>query len=119
MIYASDEDHLEDYFQLEHEKNKGKCMTHNKKKNSLTSVLGKHVEMGDVVFNITHLEDSIRRYNKTRRERVNCVTLRVEVKIAGRSLEFIARWPPRPDGQIVKGSRRYFSVAGALPVSAT
>ena len=50
-------------------------------------------------------------------KRLNSVVLLLEMKIVGRNLEFIARYPPVPDGHIIRGTRRHFSVAGALPVS--
>ena len=55
---------------------------------------------------------------KAGQERLLTITLRIETTIVGRNLEFIAQYPPTPDGQIIRGTRRHFSVAGALPVSA-
>jgi hypothetical protein len=86
------------------------------------------VLFGEVWFDVTHLKEQIRAHNRAEKKQdrakrrpgtiIDSVTLRIEMKIIGRNLEFIARYPPTPDGQIIRGTRRHFSVAGALPVSA-
>jgi hypothetical protein len=86
------------------------------------------VLFGEVWFDVTHLKKRIRANNRAEQKRdqaqgrpgtiIDSVTLRIETTIIGRNLEFIARYPPTPDGQITRGTRRHFSVAGALPVSA-
>ena len=35
----------------------------------------------------------------------------VEMTAMDRNLEFIARWPATEEGQIIQGSRKFFSVA--------
>ena len=86
------------------------------------------VLFGEIWFDVTPLKERIRADNRAERKNnramqgpktiIDSVTLRIEMNIIGRNLEFIARYPPTPDGQIIQGTRRHFSVAGALPVSA-
>lgn len=86
-----------DFFKLDHVNNAGKA-----------------TEIGAVEFDISHMRQNIRAANRDQGESMNKVTIRVEMTVIDRNLQFIARWPADPDGQIIQGSRKFFSLAYAF-----
>lgn len=86
-----------DFYKLDHEHNAGKT-----------------TEIGAVEFDITTLRQRIRTANRRDRETIDKAVILVEMTVIDRNLEFTARWPPTPEGEIIQGSRRFFSVASAF-----
>jgi hypothetical protein len=87
----------EDYFQVKHPKNDGKV-----------------TPIGEVEFEVTSMQKRIRAANRRDGDLANRVTILIEMTVIDRNLEFIARWPATPDGEIIQGSRKFFSVASAF-----
>jgi hypothetical protein len=86
-----------DHYQLDHPNNNGKTM-----------------EIGSVEFDITNMKQKIRSANRRTGVLANKVVILVEMRVIDRNLEFTARWPATPDGQIIQGSRKFFSVVSAF-----
>ncbi|KZM26023.1 hypothetical protein ST47_g2822 [Ascochyta rabiei] len=86
-----------DFYQLDHPKNSGRTM-----------------EIGAVEFDISKMRQKIRTANIRADEMADKVVILVEMTVIDRNLEFTARWPATPDGQIIQGSRRFFSIASAF-----
>lgn len=86
-----------DFYQLSHANNRGKA-----------------VEIGRVEFDISNIRQRIRAANQKDAEVLDNVVILVEMKVIDRNMEFSARWPATPDGQIIQGSRKFFSVASAF-----
>lgn len=86
-----------DFYKLDHENNAGKAM-----------------EIGSVEFDITDLRQKIRTANRRDGETIDKAVILVEMTVIDRNLEFTARWPHTPEGRVIQGSRRFFSVASAF-----
>ena len=86
-----------DHFKLTHPNNAGKTM-----------------EIGAVEFDMTGKRQHIRRENRNNRDLQDKVVILVEMTVIDRNLEFTARWPATPEGEIIQGSRKFFSVASAF-----
>lgn len=86
-----------DFYKLEHSNNAGKAL-----------------EIGAVEFDISDMRQTIRAANKKEKEIVDKVVILVEMTVIDRNLEFTARWPATVDGKIMKGSRKFFSVASVF-----
>ena len=76
--------------------------------------IGKTMEIGAVEFDISNMRQKIRKDNREAGEMVDMVVILVEMTVIDRNLEFNARWPATPEGQIIQGSRKFFSVASAF-----
>ena len=76
--------------------------------------IGKTMEIGAVEFDISNMRQKIRKDNREAGEMVDKVVILVEMTVIDRNLEFNARWPATPEGQIIQGSRKFFSVASAF-----
>lgn len=74
----------------------------------------KIMEIGAVEFNIGEMKEQIQAVNKQEGKIINSVMVLVEMTVIDRNLEFTARWPATPEGQIIKGSRKFFNVASAF-----
>lgn len=96
QLWASEECTL-DFYKLDHPNNAGKTM-----------------EIGAVEFDISDMRQMIRAVNKKEKEMVDKVVILVEMTVIDRNLEFTARWPATADGEIMQGSRKFFSVASAF-----
>lgn len=86
-----------DFYKLDHQHNARKAM-----------------EIGLVMFDITKLRQKIRTENRRDGEPIDKAVILVEMTVIDRNLEFTARWPPTPEGEVIQGSRRFFSVASAF-----
>ncbi|KAJ8115705.1 hypothetical protein OPT61_g2702 [Boeremia exigua] len=96
QLWAS-ETCVADFFKIDHPKNAGKIM-----------------KIGAVEFDISNMRQKIRSANRKAGEMVDKAVIFVELAVIDRNLEFTARWPPTPEGQVIKGSRKFFSVASAF-----
>lgn len=86
-----------DFYKLNHPNNAGKTM-----------------EIGAVEFDISDMRQRIRTANRRNGDMVDKVVILVEMTVIDRNLEFVARWPATPEGQVIQGSRKFFSVASAF-----
>lgn len=86
-----------DFYKLSHPKNAGKT-----------------TEIGAAEFDISHMRRMIRASNKREDVTLDKAVILVEMTVIDRNLEFIARWPATAEGQIIQGSRKFFSVASAF-----
>ncbi|XPS69479.1 hypothetical protein M3J09_001749 [Ascochyta lentis] len=86
-----------DFYKLDHPNNAGKTM-----------------KIGTVEFDVTDMRETIRAANKKARRLINKAVILVEMTVIDRNLEFTARWPATQDGQVIQGSRKFFSVASAF-----
>lgn len=93
QLWASP-DAVHDFFQLDHPHNAGESM-----------------QIGAVEFDMTHMRQQIRVANISEGEKADKVVVLIEMTVIDRNLEFTARWPATEDGQIIQGSRKFFSVA--------
>ncbi|KAF3037823.1 hypothetical protein E8E12_007276 [Didymella heteroderae] len=75
---------------------------------------GKTMEIGAVEFDISNLKQTIRTANRRTGETIDKAVILVELTVIDRNLEFTARWPPKPEGEVIQGSRKFFSVASAF-----
>ncbi|KAH6633440.1 hypothetical protein C7974DRAFT_171421 [Boeremia exigua] len=96
QLWASESCTL-DFFKVDHANNAGKTM-----------------QIGAVEFDISDMRQEIRAANREAREKINKVVIMVEMTVIDRNLEFTARWPATPEGQVIRGSRKFFSVASAF-----
>ncbi|KAF1363129.1 hypothetical protein EJ07DRAFT_163038 [Lizonia empirigonia] len=86
-----------DFYKLSHPKNAGKT-----------------TEIGAAEFDISHMKRMVRASNKREDVTLDKAVILVEMTVIDRNLEFIARWPATADGQIIQGSRKFFSVTSAF-----
>ena len=93
QLWASP-DAVVDFFQLDHPNNFGKTM-----------------QIGAVEFDMTDMRQQVRAANIQEGEKPDKVIILVEMTVIDRNLEFTARWPATEEGQIIQGSRKFFSVA--------
>ena len=96
QLWAS-ETCVQDFFQLTHPNNAGKMM-----------------EIGAVEFDMTNKRQEIRRQNRRNGVLLDKAVVLIELTVIDRNLEFTARWPATPEGEIIQGSRKFFSVASAF-----
>lgn len=96
ILYASEECN-ESFFKLSHPKNDGKV-----------------TEVGRVEFDIRHMKDRIQQSNRRHDLWEDSVEILIEMQVIDRNIEFTARWPANSAGQVIQGSRRFFSVASAF-----
>ena len=93
QLWASP-DAVKDFYKLDHPHNSGKTM-----------------QIGAVEFNMTDMRQRIRVANIQEGEKPDKVVILVEMTVIDRNLKFVVRWPATKEGQIVQGSRKFFSVA--------
>jgi hypothetical protein len=93
QLWASP-DAVIDFYKLDHPHNSGKTM-----------------QIGAVEFDMADMRQHIRVANMQEGEKADKVVILIEMTVIDRNLEFTARWPATEEGQIIQGSRKFFSVA--------
>ncbi|KAH7396896.1 hypothetical protein DE146DRAFT_57787 [Phaeosphaeria sp. MPI-PUGE-AT-0046c] len=83
---------------------------------------GKTTEFGSVEFDVTHLKDRVTKqtpaHDQDGVERYE-ITLRVQLKVIGRNMEFTAYWPVgEEDAEVIPGSQKSFDMTSVFPPGA-